>query len=360
MVVLTIFTEYFCNSMGESFVTSLAFLIVILGALFLDLGFLGGESNSKPSLKSSSLRSASWFGLGLFSVLGVYYFSPQLHSIHDFSGLQKYISIHGNSFTITNNLAESIHNFRVASATAYLSGFLLEYALSIDNLFVMLLVFKSFKINEIHERKILIWGVLGAMILRFIFVYLGSAAIQQFHWVLYLFGAFLMFSGIKMLIQKEDEELDTENHFVVKWVKKIIPVTKASNESGHFFVKENGNWQATILFVVLVIIELTDVVFAVDSVPAVFGVTTDPYLVFFSNIFALLGLRSLYFLIGYGIDKFYALKYGLSIILVYIGLKMLLEDYFHKLGFSHFHNLIIIVGILSTSIFFSILRPKDH
>ncbi|MCL9981391.1 MAG: TerC/Alx family metal homeostasis membrane protein [Bacteroidia bacterium] len=346
--------------MGESFITSLIFIVIILSALFLDLGLLSGESATKPTFKQSALRSAGWFGLGLLSVLGVYYFSPQLHAIHDFSGLQKYASVHGNSFTITNELKQSMHNFQTASALAYLSGFLLEYALSIDNLFVMLLILKSFKIEEKHERKILVWGVLGAMILRFIFVYLGSAAIQQFHWVLYVFGAFLMFSGVKMLMHQEDEELDTENHFVMRWVKKIMPVTNVSTDRGNFFIKENGKWHATILFVVLIIIELTDVVFAVDSVPAVFGVTTDPYLVFFSNIFALLGLRSLYFLIGYGIDKFYALKYGLSIILVYIGLKMLLEDYFHKLGFSHFHNLIIIVGILAASIFFSIIRPKEH
>jgi tellurite resistance protein TerC len=346
--------------MGESFITSLVFIVIILTALVLDLGLLSGKATTKPTFKQSALRSAGWFGLGLLSVLGVYYFSPQLHAIHDFSGLQKYTSVHGNSFTITNNLEQSMHNFKTASALAYLSGFLLEYALSIDNLFVMLLIFKSFKVEEKHERKILVWGVLGAMILRFIFVYLGSAAIQEFHWVLYVFGAFLMFSGVKMLMHNEDQELDTENHFVMRWVKKIIPVSNESTENGNFFIKENGKWHATILFVVLVIIELTDVVFAVDSVPAVFGVTTDPYLVFFSNIFALLGLRSLYFLIGYGIDKFYALKYGLSIILVYIGLKMLLEDYFHQLGFSHFHNLIIIVGILAASIFFSIVRPKDH
>jgi tellurite resistance protein TerC len=172
----------------------------------------------------------------------------------------------------------------VASALAYLSGYLLEYALSVDNLFVMLLVFQSFKISHKNEQRILIWGVLGAMVLRFIFIYIGSAAIQRFHWILFVFGGLLIYSGIKLLLESSDKEFDPENHGIMKWVKKFIPVTQLTDDKTHFFVRIDGKLHATVLFVVLLIVEFTDVVFAIDSVPAVFGITTDTYILFFSNI----------------------------------------------------------------------------
>ncbi len=347
--------------MHNSTVITLILLGVIVASLVLDLGLLSKNSNDQGlSLKQSLKRSGFWFGLGLFVMLGIYYWIPDLHEIADMTGLQKYVNVHGNTFKITNNYEESLHNFRVASAMAYLSGYLLEYALSVDNLFVMLLVFQSFKVSHKNEQRILIWGVLGAMILRFIFIYIGSAAIQRFHWILFVFGGLLVYSGIKLLLENEDKEFDPENHGVMKWVKKLIPVTELPDDKSHFFIRINGQLHATVLFVVLLIVEFTDVVFAIDSVPAVFGVTTDIYVVFFSNIFAILGLRSLYFLIGFGMDKFYALKYGLSIILVYIGIKMIFEDFFHSIGFTHFHNLLILVGILAISIFYSLYRPLEH
>lgn len=347
--------------MHNSTVITLILLGVIFASLVLDLGLLSKNSNNTEglSLKQSLKRSAFWFALGLSVMLGIYYWIPDLHEITDINGLQKYVNIHGNTFRITSNYEESLHNFRISSAMAYLSGYLLEYALSIDNLFVMLLVFQSFKVSHKNEQRILVWGVLGAMVLRFIFIYIGSAAIQRFHWILFVFGGLLIYSGLKLLFQKEENEFDPENHGVMKWVKKMIPVTELSDDKSHFFVRINGKLHATVLFVVLLIVEFTDVVFAIDSVPAVFGVTTDTYVVFFSNIFAILGLRSLYFLIGFGMDKFYALKYGLSVILVYIGIKMIFEDFFHRIGFTHFHNLLILVGILAVSIFYSLYRPLN-
>ncbi len=344
--------------MHNSTVIILILLGVIFASLVLDLGLLSKKSDDEGlSLKQSIKRSSFWFGLGLSVMLGIYYWIPDLHQINDITGLQRYANVHGNSFRITQDYEESLHNFRMAATMAYLSGYLLEYALSVDNLFVMLLVFQSFKVSHKNEQRILVWGVLGAMILRFIFIYIGSAAIQRFHWILFVFGGLLIYSGIKLLMENEDKEFDAENHGVMKWVKKIIPVTPLQEDQSHFFVRINGKLHATVLFVVLLIVELTDVVFAIDSVPAVFGITTDTYVVFFSNIFAILGLRSLYFLIGFGMDKFYALKYGLSVILVYIGIKMIFEDFFHRIGFSHFHNLLILIGILAISIFYSLYRP---
>lgn len=342
----------------ESSIVIAVLVAVILISLVLDLGVLSKENAQHLSLKQSAIRSMFWFGLGLASVVTMYELIPHLHEIHNYEDLVKYHSQYGKPFELTGDFDSSLKAFKTTSMWLYFSGFLLEYALSIDNLFVMLLVFKSFQVSAQNERKILVWGVLGAMILRFVFIFLGSAAIRQFEWVLYLFGGLLLFSGLKLALEKEKEEEDPSNHFVMRMIKRIFPVSTISNDRGHFFVRENGVLHVTVLFVVLLIIEFTDVVFAIDSVPAVFGITRDPYLVFFSNIFAILGLRSLYFLIGHGIDKFWALKYGLAIILVFIGSKMLLEHQFKSIGFNHIHNLLVILGVLTISMLYSLIKPK--
>lgn len=342
----------------ESSIVIAVLVAVILISLVLDLGVLSKENAEHLSFRQSAMRSLLWFGLGLASVVTMYELIPHLHEIHTYEDLVKYHAQFGKPFELTGEFESSLKAFKSTSMWLYFSGFLLEYALSIDNLFVMLLVFKSFQVSAQNERKILVWGVLGAMILRFVFIFLGSAAIRQFEWVLYLFGALLLFSGLKLALEKEKEEEDPSNHFVMRMIKKVFPVSTVSNDRGHFFVRENGVLHVTILFVVLLIIEFTDVVFAIDSVPAVFGITRDPYLVFFSNIFAILGLRSLYFLIGHGIDKFWALKYGLALILVFIGSKMLLEHQFKSIGFNHIHNLLVIIGVLTISMLYSLIKPK--
>lgn len=342
----------------ESTFVIIALIVVILASLVLDLGLFTKQQQVNLTFKQSAFRSLLWFLLGLASVVAMYALIPILHEIHTLEELVQYHQKYGKPFKLGSDFEQSMKAFQYTSMWLYLSGYLLEYALSIDNLFVMLLVFKSFKVQEHNERKILVWGILGAMVLRFVFIFLGSAAIQQFDWVLYVFGAFLVFSGLKLGLEKDKEEQDPSNHFIMRVVKKIFPVSEISNDRGHFFVRENGKLHVTTIFVVLLIIEFTDVVFAIDSVPAVFGITRDPYLVFFSNIFAILGLRSLYFLIGHGIDKFWALKYGLSAILVFIGTKMLLEHQFHEIGFNHVHNLLVIIGLLALSMFYSLWKPN--
>ncbi len=347
----------FCTFMQSGLVILLLLAIILL-SLVIDLGIFTGKQQQKLSFKQSLGRSALWFLLGLISVVAMFFLIPHLHNIATLDDLRHYQEMYGTQFEIQVEYEASLNSFQFASMWLYLSGFLLEYALSIDNLFVMLLVFKSFQMNETNERKILIWGIIGAMILRFVFIFLGAAAIQKFDWVLYVFGAVLIFSGLKLAFEKEKESSDPKEHRVMKFFKRFFKVSENHSDTSSFFVKENGHWHVTVLFVVLMIIELTDVVFAIDSVPAVFGVTRDPYLVFFSNIFAILGLRSLYFLVGHGIDRFWALKYGLSAILVFIGIKMLFEQQFHHWGFDHIHNLIAIVAVMGISMAYSLFFPK--
>jgi len=338
----------------------LVFILVILSSLVLDLGLFSKKNQSSLTLKQSIYRSLCWFSLGILSVGAVYWLHPYLHNLKSNADLQSYIANYGISFTVVSDFNQSLQNFRIASTTAYFTGYILEYALSVDNLFVMLLIFQTFKISAQNEKRILLWGVIGAMVLRFIFVYLGSSAINQFHWILYAFGVLLIYSGFKLMFQNSEDEFDPNKHFIIKLGNKIFSVENSPVNPDSFFTKQNLKLQVTPLFLILLVVEFTDVVFAVDSVPAVFGITTDPYLVFFSNIFAILGLRSLFFLLGYGLDKFYALKYGLSIILVYIGGKMLLEEYALQLGFTHLHNLIVIIGILTISIFYSLKFPLQN
>jgi tellurite resistance protein TerC len=292
--------------------------------------------------------------VGLLMTAFVYLFHGDLQSIAQMSDLMKYQVDYKVQFDMSQGFEHAMQDFSKTAAISYLSGFLLEYALSIDNLFVILLIFQSFKMNGENQKRILIWGVIGAVVLRFLFIYLGSEIVSKFEWVMYLFGAFLVFSGFKMLKSGEEEAFETDNHVVVRFAKKWFRVAENNPNETRFFIRENGKLFLTIPFLVLIIVDVTDVVFAVDSVPAVFGVTRDPYIVFFSNIFAVMGLRSLYFLLGAGMDKFYSLKYGLSMILVYIGLKMLLEKYAHMYGFNEIHNLLVIISILALSIFWSI------
>jgi tellurite resistance protein TerC len=206
----------------------------------------------------------------------------------------------------------------------FLTGYLIEYSLSIDNIFVIVLIFSHFAVPPQYQHRVLFWGILGALVMRGILILAGTALVQEFHWIMYLFGAFLVFSGIKML-RAVDAEPDMENNRVVKFVRSRFRMTDGY-EGERFFVKRNGLLYATPLFLVLVLIELTDLVFAVDSIPAVFAVTTDPFIVWTSNVFAILGLRALYFALASIIHRFHYLKYGLSLVLVVIGTKMLLID----------------------------------
>lgn len=241
-------------------------------------------------------------------------------------------------------------------ALDFLTGYLLEYSLSVDNIFVFLLIFSYFKVEAKYQHKVLFWGIIGAIVFRLTLIFVGTELMKKFEWIIYVFGIFLIISGIRMLFPSK-EEGNIEKNPLVNILKKIFPVT-SDFVNGKFFVKQSGKFFMTPLFIVLTILESTDIVFALDSIPAVLSITQDPFIVFTSNAFAILGLRSLYFAITGFMDKFRFLKVGLSIILVYIGIKMCISDIVH---ISTEITLLILFVILSLSVLLSIIiKPKKE
>ena len=238
-------------------------------------------------------------------------------------------------------------------AVEFLTGYVIEKSLSIDNLFVFIMLFTYFNVDTKYQHKVLFWGILGALIMRAIFIFAGVALISKFHWIIYIFGAFLIFTGIKMVFHN-DQKIEPDKNPLVRLFKKFFPVTDKMHD-GKFFVKINARTFATPLFVVLLIVEFTDLIFAVDSIPAVLAITNDTFIIFTSNVFAILGLRALYFALA-GITKyFHYLKYGLSAILVFVGVKMTIVD-LYKIPITY--SLLVITGILILSVLLSISFPK--
>ncbi len=237
----------------------------------------------------------------------------------------------------------------------FLTGYLIEKSLSVDNLFVMLLIFTSFKIAPKFQHRVLFWGILGALVMRGLLIWLGTALISKFEWILYIFGAFLIYAGFKMFFKK-DEEFDPHDSFIVRMIRKVMHVSK-KRDVHHFFVRENSRWGITILFVSLLVIEATDVTFAFDSIPAIFAITTDPFIVFTSNVFAILGLRSLYFVIARAHDIFHYLNVGLAIVLSFVGLKLLLSHFIH---ISILPSLGVVIAVIGLSIVASIVHAKHR
>ncbi len=239
-------------------------------------------------------------------------------------------------------------------AVEFFTGYLIERSLSVDNIFVFVLLFSYFKVPAKYQHKVLFWGVLGALILRALLIVLGVVLVTKFAWIIYVFGAFLVYTGFKMAFHN-DEDIDPEKNIVIKLFRKFFPVTKDYHE-GKFFIIENGKKIATPLFIVLIAVEFTDLIFAFDSIPAIFAITSDPFIIYTSNIFAILGLRAMYFALAGIIDKFHYLKIGLSMILIFIGFKMLIVDLYKiPIGYS----LGVIALVLILSVVFSLLKPKE-
>ena len=236
----------------------------------------------------------------------------------------------------------------------FLTGYVIEKSLSVDNVFVFVLLFSYFAVPPVYQHKVLFWGILGALIMRAIMIGLGAILITKFVWIIYVFGAFLILTGIKMIVKRE-EEIHPERNPVVKWFKRLMPVTPDYRDD-KFFVVEKGIRHATPLFVVLLLVEFSDLIFAVDSIPAIFAVTKDPFIVYTSNVFAILGLRSLYFALAGVMDKFHYLKIGLGVVLSFVGVKMLLGHTAWKID-THL-SLGVIVAILTASVVASLVWPK--
>lgn len=238
------------------------------------------------------------------------------------------------------------------AALAFLTGYLIEKSLSVDNVFVFLMVFTYFQVPSLYQHKVLFWGILGALIMRAIFIFAGVSLITTFHWMIYVFGALLIFTGINMALQK-DKKLEPERNPVIRLFKRWFPVTNEYH-GDHFFAKINKRNVATPMFIVLLVIETTDVIFAVDSIPAILAITNNSFIVYTSNVFAILGLRALYFALAGIMGLFHYLHYGLSVILVFVGLKMMVVD-FYKIPVEY--SLLVVLGILILSIILSKMYP---
>ena len=310
------------------------FLAVIIVFMVVDLGLFHKQAH-KITTKSALYQSIFWVSISTLFGLLIYFNGPYVH-------LEA-----GVPATLSGSDA----------AVLYFSTYLTEYALSVDNIFVILLILKYFKVDETYYHKILFWGILGAVIFRAIFIFVGAILIHKFHWILYIFGVFLIYSGIRIYFEDGDEKIEPEKNPILKICRKYLPIS-ATDNGGQFFFKEGGKLFFTPLFLVIILIETTDLIFAVDSIPAAFAITQNEFLIYTSNIFAVMGLRAMFFLLAGIIDKFYLLQKGLSIILFFIGAKMLLEI-FH-IDLNVYLSFTVIIATLTLSIIFSVLIPRKE
>lgn len=346
--------------MSNELIFIAGFVVFIFLMMAADLG-LFGKTNKPISLKQAGFISVVWVSFALIFYVLILRYGHLLHHINNFAALQEINTLHFHHLKLNpNDFAGSLNLYRKNLALEFITGYVVEYALSVDNIFVMLLIFTAFAVDQKHYHKVLLWGIIGAVAMRFLFIFLGSALIYQFHWILYLFGAFLVYTGVMLFINRNEEDnIDTENHKIVKLASKYFAVHRKF-EGDKFFVKIDHKKMITPLFLVLLIIEFTDLIFAVDSIPAIFSITKDPYIVFFSNIFAIMGLRSMFFLLVNIIDKFHFLKIGLAVLLTFIGLKMLAAEYANRIGLTTMNSLLIILGILVVSVVASLVFPKKE
>ena len=295
----------------------IGFNVFVLAMLALDLGVFHRKAHV-VSLKESLTWTLVWIALALIFNAGVW------------------------------------HYYGSQRALEFFTGYVIEKSLSVDNVFVFALLFSYFAVPQLYQHKVLFWGILGALVMRAIMIAAGAALLTKFTWIIYVFGGFLILTGIKMIVKRE-EEIHPERNPVVRWFKKLMPVTP-EYRGDKFFVRENGILMATPLFVVLLLVEFSDLIFAVDSIPAIFAVTKDPFIVYTSNVFAILGLRSLYFALAGVMDKFHYLKIGLGVVLTFVGVKMILAHTAWKI--DTLVSLGVIVLILATSVVWSLLKPK--
>jgi tellurite resistance protein TerC len=337
------------------------FLIFIAAILALDLGIFDKKSH-EVKFREALAWTIVWVGFAIVFYFLLLFFGERLHGVSTIQDVQNKIDMYKHSFNIlgVTDTQQAIEIYRKNLALEYITGYLIEYMLSVDNVFVMILVFMSFGVQQMYYKRVLMWGIIGAVVMRFFFIFMSAALIQRFDWILYIFGAFLVFTGIKMFLERNKEDkVDPSNHPVVKFFSKFFPVHPTYFRQ-HFWFRnkhDNNRLYFTPLFLVLLVIEFTDVIFAVDSVPAIFSITQDPYIVFFSNIFAIMGLRSLFFVVAHVIGMFRFLKHGLAFLLSFIGFKMLLHVQLHEIGFTTVHSLIVIISILGISVISSLIWP---
>ena len=302
------------------------FNMFVLAMLALDLGVFHRKAHA-VSGREALIWSVVWIALSLVFNALLYFFWDRM-------------------------MPDSVYTNSEA-ALAFFMGYLIEKSLSVDNIFVFILIFSFFAVPAAYQHRVLFWGILGALVMRGTLIAVGAALLKEFHWIIYVFGAFLIFTGLRMARHRE-EELQPDKNPIVKFFRRFIPVTETF-EKDRFFVRRAGKILATPLFLILLIVESTDLVFAVDSIPAIFAVTQEPFIVYTSNVFAILGLRALYFLLANVMDKLQYLKLGLSAVLTFIGVKMVIVDFYHiPVGVS----LVVVAGILTVSILASLWKAR--
>jgi tellurite resistance protein TerC len=312
--------------MPHPIITWVLFALFVLAMLALDLGVFHRKAHV-VRIREALYWSLLWIAMALVFNLGILLFWPEHHP--DLTARQ--------------------------AALQFLTGYLLEKSLSVDNLFVFLLIFSYFKVSPVYQHKVLFWGILGALAMRLLFILAGLALIERFHFIIYLFGAFLVYTAVKMALHK-GAEVHPERNPVLRLCRRILPVTPEYVE-GRFFLRRSGRWMVTPMFIVLVVVESSDVVFAVDSIPAILAISRDPFIIYTSNVFAILGLRALYFALAGIMALFHYLHYGLAAVLGFVGVKMLVVDFYHvPEGWS----LGIIAAILSLSMLASKLWPQTQ
>lgn len=301
------------------------FFVFVVAMILADLFLLGGRKAHKVSFKEAAIWSLVWITIALLFALGLWWYLSE---------------------TQGRALADT-------KALEFITGYLVEKSLAVDNIFVWLMIFSYFAVPIEYQRRILLYGVLGALVMRTVMILMGAWLLTHFHWILYLFGAFLVFTGIKMLWASEHQP-DLENNKLVRWIRGHMRMTTTLHEE-RFFVMQDGLRYATPLFLVLVLVEITDLIFAVDSIPAIFAITSDPFIVLTSNVFAILGLRAMYFLLADVADRFVYLKYGLALVLLFIGAKMLLLDVY-KIPITW--SLGVVASLIAGSVILSLLRTR--
>jgi tellurite resistance protein TerC len=304
----------------------IGFNVFVLLMLALDLGVFHRHSHV-VSTKEAAIWSVVWIGLAMLFNAGIYFYweviSPQ------------------SSYTNSE------------ASLAFFTGYLIEKSLSVDNIFVFVLIFTYFAVPAAYQHRVLFWGIIGALLMRGTLIAVGATLLKEFHWIIYVFGAFLIFTGIKMALHR-NEEVHPENNPLIKLLRRLMPVTE-NYEGDKFFIRRAGTLMATPLFLVLLMVETTDLIFAVDSIPAIFAITNDPFIVYTSNVFAILGLRSLYFLLANVMDRFQYLKIGLAFVLTFVGIKMVMVDLYKiPVGIS----LGIIASILGISVLASLWKAR--
>lgn len=335
------------------------FLLLIIFVLMIDLLVVGRHSHI-VSTKEALIWTSVWFTLSMGFYVFLRFYGHLLHGIETPEKLADIVHRYGSGLKIhSTDFQGMLGEYRNHMSTSYLAGYFIEQTLSIDNVFVILLVLQAFSVPLKNYKTVLFWGVLGAIILRFIFIFAGAALIQRFEWILYIFGAFLVFQGIKILIKKDGDEKDPHEYAIVKFLSRYLNISKEYH-GDKFAFNYNKKVFFTPLMLVLVLVEFTDVIFALDSIPAVFSVSLDPYVVFFSNIFAIIGLRSLFFLLANMVDKFRFLNVGVSVLLIFVGVKLLAHTWLDDIGFKPAYSLYFIAATLILSVVFSMIFPEKE